>query len=297
MEPLFGAIEAGGTKFLCAVGNASGIWRDEVRIATTTPDATLAAVRVFFDRVRAEHGELRALGIASFGPVELDPQSPRWGQILHTPKAGWSGANLVGPLRDRYGWPVAIDTDVNAAALAECRYGAARGCRSSGYVTIGTGIGGGFVQDGRSLRGVMHPEVGHLRVQRAPGDAAFPGICTFHGDCLEGLASGPAIAARWGYTPEQLAQTPSAVDTIAFYIGQLMATIALTLSCERVVVGGGVMQQALLLDGVREHTRKLLNGYLPDERFSTGIDRFLVAPGLGLRSGLIGARLLAQHVD
>jgi fructokinase len=296
MEPLFGAVEAGGTKFLCAVGTASGTWIDEARIPTTTPDETLGTVLAFFDRVRDQHGELRALGIASFGPVELDRQSPGWGHILPTPKAGWSNADLVGPLRDRYGWPVAINTDVSAAALAEHQLGAARGCRSSGYVTVGTGIGGGFVLDGKILRGVMHPEIGHLRVQRAPGDSLFPGTCSFHGDCLEGLASGPAIAARWGFTSEQLAMESAAVETIAFYIGQLMAAIALTLSCERVVVGGGVLQQPALLDRVRFHTGTLLNGYLPQARFGRDIHQYVVAPGLGHRSGLIGARLLAQQV-
>ena len=295
MEPLFGAVEAGGTKFLCAVGTASGTWVDEVRIPTTTPVETLGAVLAFFDRVREEHGELRALGIASFGPVELDPECAGGGRLLPTPKAGWTNADLVGPLRDRYGWPIAIDTDVTAAALAEHQLGAARGCRSCGYVTVGTGIGGGFILNGQTLRGVMHPEVGHLRVQRAPGDDRFPGICAFHGDCLEGLASGPAIAARWGYTPEQLAREPAAVEAIAFYLGQLMAAIALTLSCERVVVGGGVMQQPVMLGRVRSHARDLLNGYLPQARFGRDIDQYVVAPGLGLQSGLIGARLLAQR--
>ena len=209
------------------------------------------------------------------------------------PKAGWSGASLVKPLRDRFGWPVAIDTDVNAAALAEYSLGAARGCRSCGYVTVGTGIGGGFLLDGKSIRGLMHPEIGHLRVQRAPGDADFAGVCSFHGDCLEGLASGPAIEARWGISPAQFAQMPLAADTIAYYVAQLMTMIALTLSCERVALGGGVMQHPTLLDLVRAHTQRQLNGYLPNARFNTHIADYIVAPALGTDSGLMGARLLA----
>ena len=197
-SPLYGAIEAGGTKFVCAVARSPQQHLAELRIPTTSPAATLDAVQDFFAVQQQQHGPLAAIGIASFGPVDVRPASPCFGRILATPKLQWSHTDLVGPLQQRFACPVAIDTDVNGAALAEAQLGAGRGCDTLVYVTVGTGIGGGICTQGRTHKGRLHPELGHLRVLRHPNDRDFAGSCPFHGDCLEGLASDPAILARYG---------------------------------------------------------------------------------------------------
>jgi fructokinase len=294
-QPLYGAIEAGGTKFVCAVGSAPGEWLSETRIATATPAQTLRAVVDFFEAAERVHGTVRALGVGAFGPLELNPDSPQWGRLLKTPKAGWSGADLVAPLRERFGVPVAIDTDVNAAALAEAQLGAGRGLRSVAYITVGTGIGGGFAIDGLSLRGVMHPEIGHIAMRRDPRDLGFKGNCPFHGDCLEGLASGPAIMARWQRSLSEPTMQPEACEIVAGYLGQLAASIALTVSSECIVFGGGVMDTPGLIERVRAAAAQQLNGYLPRAPLDGTLDNYIVAPGLGTRSGLTGALLLAQR--
>jgi fructokinase len=293
---LYGAIEAGGTKFVCAVATAPGEWLREARIVTTTPNQTLREVVDFFSAAKAELGSVASFGVGAFGPLELDTRSPHWGQLLKTPKPGWSGANLVAPLHECFGVPVAIDTDVNAAALAEAQLGAGRGLRSVAYVTVGTGIGGGFVIDGRSLRGVMHPEVGHLTVRRDPRDSHFVGCCPFHRDCLEGMAAGPAIVARWQVPLRELGPHSEAASIIAYYLGQLSVSIALTVSSERIVFGGGVMETPGLLEQVRSSAVQLLNGYLPRAPLDGDLCEYIVAPGLGTRSGLTGALLLATQV-
>ena len=235
MSALLGAIEAGGTKFVCAAS-----MRDEIlaqtRIPTRGPDATLAAAQQFFETVIAEHGELSALGIAAFGPLDLRNASPSFGRLLGTPKHGWAGTDLVAPFARRFGCPVAIDTDVNAAALAETLHGAARGCGTAVYVTVGTGIGGGAVLDGRTLRGSPHPEMGHIRVARHERDTAFAGVCPFHGDCLEGVASGPAIVARYGAPLDALPSDHEAIAVVGHYLGQLAANVLLMISPERVIL-------------------------------------------------------------
>ncbi len=291
---LYGGIEAGGTKFVCVLARDIDDVLAEARIPTTSPEATLTRVIDFFSRMQAVHGRMDALGIAAFGPVGLRAGSPNWGRILNTPKQGWSGADLAGPLGDRFDCPVAIDTDVNAAALAESRYGAGRDCKSLAYVTVGTGIGGGVVIDGRSLQGMLHPEMGHIHVRRDPRDADFAGVCSFHGDCLEGLASGPAIVARWGVSLERLRNDHAAYEIIGSYLGQLAAAIALMLSSERIVFGGGVMGNAALLPHIRRSARDSLNAYLPASHDADWLDRYIVAPGLGDRSGRVGAITLAM---
>ena len=288
---LLGAVEAGGTKFNCAVGDGPHSLLGRARIETTTPAPTLAAVVEFFAHAERVHGPIAAFGIGSFGPVELDRAAPGWGRLLTTPKPGWSGADLVAPLRTRFGRPLALEVDVGAAALAEARLGAGLGVRSLAYVTVGTGIGAGFIIDDRPLHGMMHPEAGHIPVRRAPGDADFRGVCPFHGDCLEGLASGPAVQARWNHTLDRLGTAQQ--DVIAYYLGQLCANLAMTLSCERVVMGGGVMRTAGLLELIRGHTRALLNGYLPRPRHHGDLRDFIVTPALGEDAGLAGAMLLA----
>lgn len=291
---LYGAIEAGGTRFVCAAGFGPTELSESRRaeIPTTTPSVTLSAVAAFFERVRAQLGPLSGLGIAAFGPIELDPASGDFGRILATPKPGWSGASLVEPL-ERFGCPIAIDTDVNAAALAEACLGAGRGARSLVYVTVGTGIGGGAVMDGRSLKGLWHPEMGHIRVRRDARDADFRGLCPFHADCLEGLASGPALVARWQIPVERWPEVHPGYEIAGGYLGQLAAAIALMLCSERIVFGGGVMSSGRLLPYIRQAAERQLEGYLPIEAKAGGFERYIAPAALGNLAGLTGAMLLA----
>ena len=284
-KPRFGAIEAGGTKFVCAIGSGPDDLSDIMRIPTTDPDETLGKVVDYFRTATS----IDALGIASFGPAEVDEASPRWGTILSTPKPGWSHCDIAGRLSRALGVPVGFDTDVNGAALAECRWGAAKGSSTIAYVTVGTGIGGGFVVDGGPLRGLRHPEVGHIIPRKHPADAAFAGTCPFHGDCLEGLAGGPAIKARWGAALSQL--PGSAHDMIAWYLAQLVVAIEAFVSPERLIVGGGVMHAAGLLERAERTARQLAGDYFSGP---AGRGSVLSAPGLGDLSGLMGGLCLAE---
>ena len=287
----FGAIEAGGTKFLCAVGSSPADLHDQVRIPTTSPADTLQAVLSYFHETVRKHGSLDAIGIASFGPADVDRKSPRWGTILDTPKPGWSGTDLVRPLVEAFGVPVGFDTDVNGAALSEYTWGAAMGSDVATYVTVGTGIGGGTVVDGRPIHGLRHPEVGHLFPPRHPEDLAFEGICPFHGDCLEGLASGPAIERRWGAALSDLPPDHLAHDVIAFYLAHLAISLQAVLSPRRIVFGGGVFDSPGLIEKVRETVGLLGAGYFSDPHTA---DALIAGPMLGSRSGLLGAILLAE---
>lgn len=285
---LLGAVEAGGTKFVCGIGDAAGS-RETAVIATRDVDATLADVAAFFEAATARHGGIAAIGIGSFGPLELDRSSPAYGRITATPKQGWRDADLPAWLSARFGVPVWIDTDVNTAALAEARM---HGVDRLAYVTVGTGIGVGLVADGRTQIGLGHAEAGHVPVRRHPGHGAFAGVCPFHGDCLEGLASGPAIKAAWGESLAQLPAEHPAWAIQASYIGELCGTLILTTMPERIVLGGGVMTQARLLPMVREATLATLGSYLGrwDARAA---DERIIAPGCTEPPGLIGAYLLA----
>lgn len=296
MKPLYGAIEAGGTKVICAAGYGPAEIPDDCRavIPTAAPGPTLAAVVDFFERISGRYGGLAAIGIASFGPVDVDDRSPTWGRILATPKPGWSHVSMVAPL-ERFGCPIAIDTDVNAAALAEARIGAGVGLGSLAYVTVGTGIGGGVVVAERTIKGLLHPEMGHIRVARDPRDTEFAGVCPFHGDCLEGLACGPAVRARWQAHAESLPAEHPGREILGGYLGQLAATIALMLSCERIVFGGGVVSGGRLLPHIRRSASQWLGGYLPIEARAGGFDRYITSPGLGDIAGIAGAFLLAMH--
>jgi fructokinase len=293
-ERLYGAIEAGGTKFVCAAASDADEIVAEARIATTDPAATLRAVTEFFGEVEAKLGKFRSFGIAAFGPLDVRPGSPTFGHILATPKAGWSGADLITPIATRFRCPVAIDTDVNAAALAEALHGAGRDCGTVAYVTVGTGIGAGAVIGGRSLKGLLHPEMGHIRVLRDPRDSGFAGVCPFHGDCLEGLASGTAILARYGVSLDQLPSEHEATPVIGNYLGQLAANVILTLSAERIVFGGGVMRNTALFPFIRETALRVLNGYPSVGADTASLERIVVAPQLGDRSGVVGALELAK---
>lgn len=285
MMPTFGAIEAGGTKFVCAVGTGPDDLREVESFPTTTPDETLTRAASYFEGRGVE-----ALGVGSFGPVDLDPSSPTWGYVTSTPKPGWQNVDVAGPLGRALGVPVAFETDVNAAALAEHRWGAARDVDSFVYLTVGTGIGGGALLDGRLVHGQTHPEMGHVLLARDPGDD-FPGVCPYHGACWEGLASGPAIEARWGARAETLPPDHEAWPVQARALARGLVNLILTLSPERVVLGGGVMRQSQLFPLIRQEVAALLNGYLPLPDDLAGL---VVPTGLDGKAGVLGALALAQ---
>jgi len=290
---LLGAIEAGGTKFQCAVSRGVDDVVAAERFATTTPSQTFAQVMEFFEASQKRHGPLSAFGIASFGPVDLDSRSPTYGHILATPKPGWGNYDLRARLLERFAKPIFLDTDVNAAALAEWQQDAHSGTRSLAYVTVGTGIGGGAVFDGNTLHGLWHTEMGHIRVQRHPADLGFAGVCPFHRDCLEGLASGPAIVARWNKPMSALVRDQQACSIIGSYLGQMASTMALMLAPEKIVFGGGVMSAGALLPYIRQSTKEQLAGYLTHARLAGTLEDFITAPALEDRSGIRGAILLA----
>jgi fructokinase len=294
-RPLWAAVEAGGTKFHCALATADQRIVAETRIPTTTPDETIGAAIDFFGGARDGRG-IAGLGIASFGPVELNRASPRWGRILTTPKPGWSNTDLAGRLGEALGVTAVFETDVNGAVLGEWRHGAGRGLSNLAYITVGTGIGAGLIVNGRLVHGRMHPEAGHIRAPRHSADTGGDGICPFHGDCLEGLASGTAIKARYGATLSGLPQDHPAWTAVADYLAHLCAVLTLTMAPDRIVLGGGVMAAAGLLQRVTGHLRSRLNGY-PEDIEAMLEGEYLMRPGLGARSGIIGALCLAQGLD
>lgn len=293
MSPaLVGAIEAGGTKVVCAIAAGADDVRAEARVPTTTPERTLAAALAFFRKHR-RRWPVAALGIGGFGPLDLDPASPTWGFVTTTPKPGWAWTDLAGPFRRALGVPVAVDTDVNAAALAEHRWGAGRGSDPLVYLTVGTGIGGGALVDGRLLHGLVHPEMGHVRVPRDPARDPFRGACPYHGDCLEGLASGAAMRARWGAAPETLPSDHPAWSLEAEYLALGLVAVVSILSPRRIVVGGGVAATPHLLPRVRARLSALLGGYVPAPVLGD-LATYVVAPALGDRAGVLGALALAR---
>jgi len=291
---LFGCVEAGGTKFVVAIGNDRGEILDHDRFPTSDPTSTLAATQAFLRQRSTVLGTLTAIGIGCFGPVELDRTSAQYGFIGKTPKAGWRGTDMAGTFAREFSCPVGFDTDVNAAALAEHRWGAARDVGSFVYLTIGTGIGGGVLIDGVPIHGLMHPEIGHIYPRRHPLDLEFAGVCPFHGDCLEGVAAGPAIIARTGVSLEQLDESHPQWEIEADYLGQLCAQLVMTISPQRIVMGGGVMNQTRLLPLIRPRLTHWLGGYIDRSEFLDGVDRYVVAPDLGDRAGVLGALALAM---
>jgi len=239
---LYGGVEAGGTKMVCAVGTGPTDIRAETRFPTTTPAETIARMLEFF-REQNARVKLSAVGVASFGPIDPDPSSATFGYITSTPKAGWANTDLAGPLAKALDVPIGFDTDVNGAALGEYRWGAAQGLHTLVYLTIGTGIGGGVMAEGRLVHGLLHPEVGHMRIPHDLGADPFPGICPFHGDCFEGLACGPAVTARWGRPSHDLPAGHPAWQLEAYYIALALNNLICALSPQRIVLGGGIMQQ------------------------------------------------------
>ena len=293
--PLFAGIEAGGTKFVCAVGTDPNDLRAFTRFPTTTPAETLARVIEFLDAAQRQHGALSAIGVAAFGPLDPDPASPTYGFITTTPKPGWAHTDFVGTLRQHVAIPIAFDTDVNGAGLGEWRWGAARGLDTFIYLTIGTGIGGGGMVRGRLLHGLMHPEMGHILLRRDPQRDPFPGICPYHGDCLEGLASGPAIEHRWGQKASTLPPDHPAWDLEADYLAQALHTFICTLSPQRIILGGGVMHQTHLFPRIRARVQRSLNAYIQSPALLEHMEDYIVPPGLGDRAGVLGAIALAER--
>ncbi|HUX76049.1 MAG TPA: ROK family protein [Anaerolineae bacterium] len=292
--PLWGGIEAGGTKFVCAVGSGPDDLRAEVRFPTTTPEASVGRAIEFFQQ-QHEKEPLAAVGIASFGPVDPNPDSPTFGYITTTPKPGWAHTDFAGTIRRALGVPVGFDTDVNVAALGEGRWGVAQGLDTFVYLTIGTGIGGGGLVNGKLIHGLVHPEMGHIRIPHDRERDPYAGACPYHGDCLEGLATGPALEARWGQRGETLPADHPAWELEAGYLALGLVSIICILSPERIIMGGGVMEQRQLFPLVRGRVRELLNGYLQVPAILDQIDEYIVPPGLGNRAGVLGAIALAQQ--
>lgn len=288
MTKLLGAIEAGGTKFVCGIGQEDGTILDRVSYPTTTPDETMELVLRYFADKKVE-----SVGIGSFGPIDPVLGSPTYGYITTTPKPHWGQFNLVGAVQDALGVPIGFDTDVNGAALGEYTWGAAKGLDSCLYITVGTGIGAGAVVGGKLIHGLSHPEMGHLYVRRHPDDK-FEGFCPYHGDCLEGLAAGPAIQRRWGKPAVELPQDHPAWEMEAHYLAHALMGFVLTLSPQKIVMGGGVMKQSHLFPLIRAKVQKLLNGYVQHPSLNAGIDSYIVPPGLGDNAGLTGAIGLAK---
>lgn len=295
-NPIFGGIEAGGTKFICAIARGPDTILAETRFPTTTPSETLEkAVNFFRQYTRSTGTSLAAIGIAAFGPLDLHPSSPSFGSITQTPKTGWAYTPVLRMVQDELNVPVVIDTDVNGAALGEGTWGAARGIDNYVYITIGTGIGGGVVINGQPLHGMVHPEIGHILIPHDPEEDSFPGSCPFHGDCFEGLANGPAIEARWGQRGETLPPDHPAWTLEAKYITRALHTVVCTLSPERIILGGGVMEQTQLFPMIHRMLPSSLNEYVQSRQILSNIADYIVPPQLGGRAGVLGAIALAQR--
>ncbi len=292
---LFGGIEAGGTKFVCAVGNAAGEIIERIRIPTTIPEETIPNVIEYFKQVHSRT-PLAAIGISSFGPVDLDRRSPTYGYITTAPKPGWKEFNFVGRIKEVFDIPIGFDTDVNGAAVGEVRWGNGQGLDSVLYWTVGTGVGAGGILSGKIMHGLIHPEMGHIYIPHNREHDPFDGCCPYHGDCLEGLASGFAIQQRWNVeSAMDLPGDHPAWELEAEYLAYAMTSCVVSISPKRIIVGGGVAKTEGLLPKVRQKTIALLNGYIQHETILNDIDNYIVPPGLGDNAGVLGAIALAQQ--
>jgi fructokinase len=291
----YGAVESGGTKFVCMVATSPDNILAETRFSTSDPDETLGKTAEFFLESWYKW-PLAALGIGSFGPMDLDPDSATFGFITSTPKPGWNQTDITGKLASALNVPVAVDTDVNAAAVGEYRWGAAQGVDPMIYITIGTGIGAGGIFNGKSMHGLVHPEVGHMRIPHDLQKDPFEGICPYHGDCLEGLASGEALEKRWGQLAKNLADDHPAWDLEANYLSLALVNLICSLSPKRIVIGGGVMKQEKLFAMIHHKVRELLNNYIQSPAILDKIEEYIVPPGLEGRSGGLGAIALAMDL-
>lgn len=291
---LYGGIEGGGTKFVCAVGRGPNEVVAETSFATSQDNSATIAQAIDFFRTYAESGQLAGVGIASFGPVDPDPRSSTYGYITTTPKPGWGQTNFLGPVQEALRVPVGFDTDVNGAALGEYRWGAAQGLDTFVYLTIGTGLGGGGMIQGQLMHGLMHPEMGHMMVAHDRAADPYDGYCPYHGNCWEGLAAGPALEGRWQLKGDQLLPDHPAWALEAHYLALGLVNIITILSPQRIIMGGGVMQQAHLFPLIRTKVQTLLNGYIQSAAILEDIDSYIVPPALGSRSGVLGAIALAE---
>lgn len=289
---LFGGIEGGGTKFVCAVGSGPNEIIEEARFPTTTPVETTGKAIHFFKKYLDGPQKITALGVATFGPIDPGKSSPTYGHILPTPKAGWSNYDIVSALKKELELPIHFDTDVNGAALAEAKWGAGKGCDTVLYITIGTGIGGGLYINGSLSHGLLHPEMGHIRIPHDLSKDPFKGSCPFHTDCFEGLAAGPSIEKRWGQKAETLPKDHPAWDIETDHIANALANYILTISPQKIIVGGGVAQQEHILPMVHSKVLKVLNGYVQSEQITKNISSYIVLPELGNMAGVLGALAL-----
>ena len=292
---LVACIEGGGTTFVCAVIDQDNQILSEMLIPTTDPETTLNQCLSFFKEEEARLGKLDSLGIACFGPLDLRKDSASYGHILATPKEGWAYTDLVKFFSEGLNIPVGFDTDVNAAVLAEAQWGAGIGLSDLVYFTIGTGIGGGAIVNGKVLHGLIHPEMGHVRLPHLTDDANFAGICPFHSDCFEGLASGQAMLARWAQSAETLDKAHPAWEIEAAYIALALIGVICNLSPQRIILGGGVMNQEFLFPMIRQKTLEYLNNYILAPEIIEDIDHYIVPPTLGKRSGILGAKALGEE--
>jgi fructokinase len=289
---LYGGIEAGGTKFVCMVGSGPENILARTQFSTTNPQETISRAVSFFQEVKVP---VKAVGIASFGPLELDKKSATFGSITTTPKPGWANTNIVKILNEALKIPVVIDTDVNGAAMGEWRWGKAQGLDTFIYLTIGTGIGGGGMINGKLMHGLNHPEMGHILIPHDLHKDPFPGCCPYHGDCLEGLASGVAIAKRWGVPPESLPANHEAWQLESAYLSRAVMNYILTFSPQKVIIGGGIMKVSGLLEKIRTTVKTLLNSYINVPVINDRIDEYIVTPGLKDLAGVLGAIALAEE--
>ena len=289
---LYGGIEAGGTKFVCVIGSGPQDIRSEVRFPTTSPAETIERTVTFF-KEQAREFPVAAVGVGAFGPVDLDPASPTFGFITTTPKLTWVNTDIVGMLQSALGVPVAMDTDVNVAALGEHRWGAAQHLDPAIYITVGTGVGGGGIFNGKPMHGLVHPEIGHMRLPHDWQADPFAGACPYHGDCFEGLACGPAIQQRWGQPGQTLPDEHPAWELESHYIALALVNLILCYSPRRIVMGGGVMRRPLF-PLVRRQVQRLLNGYVQSPQITQAIDQYIVPPAWGNQAGMLGAIALAM---
>jgi fructokinase len=295
-KKLYGGIEAGGTKFVCVVASGPNHVVDEIRYKTTTPEETLGRAIQFFQPFITS-GQMSAIGIGCFGPLDVNPESPTYGFITATPKPGWSNTDVLGTLKSALKVAIAFDMDVNAAALGEYLWGASTGCDPSLYLTIGTGIGGGYIVNGRPFIGMLNLEMGHLLIPHSRELDPFVGSCPFHEDCFEGLASGPAIEKRLGQAGARIPESDPFWKIEADYIASALMNYILTLSPKKIILGGGVMQRGFLFQKIRWRVRELLNGYVSSKSVLENIEDYIVPPGLGNQSGSLGAIALAMQMD
>lgn len=287
---LIGAIEAGGTKFVLGIGNEKGEILERLSIPTEAPEITMPKVIDFF-----KNKDIKAIGVGSFGPIDPNPTSNTYGYITTTPKLKWSNYNIIGELKKHFNMPIAFDTDVNGAALGEIKWGVAQNLKSAVYITVGTGIGAGAVVEGNMIHGLLHPEMGHISVKRHPQDN-YEGNCPFHKDCLEGLAAGPAIEARWKISGKNIPMDHIAWEIEAYYISQFIINLILILSPEKIILGGGVMNQSFILPMIRKQVKGLLNNYINKKELNDEIENYIVSPGLKDNAGLCGSIALALNL-